>query len=86
MLQWIGNGMLTIAKGTLPLALFSAAGCGLRTGLLLVPAWTMQAAAPVLFGLLMDRAGPRVALLLSGGLSLAAFAALVRPAHERTCA
>src|SRR5213075_2070725 len=33
-----GNGMITIAKGTLPLAIFGAAGYGLRTGILSAPA------------------------------------------------
>jgi hypothetical protein len=38
LLHGVGNGMLTIARGTLPLALFGAAGYGLRTGLLAAPA------------------------------------------------
>jgi len=75
-LHGAGNGLLTVAKGTLPLALLGADGYGLRTGLLSVPAWTTQATAPLLFGLLLDRAGPGAALLLSSGLSLAAFGAL----------
>jgi len=84
-LHGAGNGLLTIAKGTLPLALFGAAGYGLRTGLLSVPVWVAQAAAPMLFGLLLDRAGPRTALVLTSGISLAAFVALaaLHPAHER---
>ena len=75
-LHGAGSGLLTIAKGTLPLALFGADEYGLRTGLLSVPVWAMQAAAPLLFGLLLDRAGPGAALVLSSGLSLAAFGAL----------
>jgi MFS family permease len=72
-----GNGMLTIAKGVLPLSLFGAAGYGLRTGLLSAPARILQSAAPLLFGLILDGAGPRAALALSGGLSLCACAALL---------
>ena len=64
-----GNGMLTIARGTLPLALFGAAGYGLRTGLLAAPARVLQGAAPLLFGLVLDQGGPRAALLLSGTLT-----------------
>jgi MFS family permease len=41
-----GNGMLTIAKGTLPLAIFGPVGYGLRTGILAAPARATQAAAP----------------------------------------
>lgn len=70
-----GNGILTIAKGTLPLAIFGAGGYGLRQGILMVPARFGQAGAPMLFALLMDRYGAE-ALLLSAGLGLAAFAAL----------
>ena len=68
--------MLTIARGTLPLALFGAAGYGLRTGLLAAPARILQGGAPLLFGLVLDRQGPLVALLLSGTLTSAAFLAL----------
>jgi MFS family permease len=70
-----GNGMITIARGTLPLAIFGPAGYGLRTGLLSVPARLAVAAAPFLFGLLLDRVGV-LAVLLTVGLNLAAFASL----------
>jgi len=69
-LHGAGNGMLTIAKGTLPLALFGPAGYGLRTGLLPAPARVAQAAAPLLFGFLIDRVGTG-ALAVSAGLGLA---------------
>ena len=71
-----GNGMITIAKGTLPLAIFGPAGYGLRSGVLSAPARVTQAAAPFLFGLLLDRYGAH-AVLLSAGLSLAAAASLL---------
>lgn len=75
-LHGAGNGMLTIAKGTLPLTLFGPAGYGLRTGLLSAPARIAQAGAPLLFGLLLDRAGTGV-LAVSAGLGLASAAALL---------
>jgi MFS family permease len=71
-----GNGMLTIARGTLPLALFGAAGYGLRTGILAAPARILQGGAPLLFGLVLDRGGPLAALLLSGVMTSASFLAL----------
>ncbi len=49
-LHGAGNGILTIAKGTLPLALFGPAGYGERLGWLNAPARVAQAAAPVVFG------------------------------------
>lgn len=69
-------GLLTIAKGTLPLALFGPAGYGLRTGLLSAPARVAQAGAPLLFGLLLDHVGTGV-LVMSAGLSVASLAALL---------
>ena len=55
LLHGAGNGMLTIARGTLPLALFGPAGYGLRTGILSAPARILQGGAPLLFGLVLDR-------------------------------
>jgi MFS family permease len=82
LLHGAGNGMLTIARGTLPLALFGAAGYGLRTGLLVVPARLLQGGAPLLFGLVLDRGGPYEALLLTGtltGVSVLALLLLKQP-------
>jgi MFS family permease len=75
-LHGAGNGILTIAKGTLPLALFGPQGYGLRQGVLMVPARIAQASSPWLFGLLLDRWGAG-ALWFSTALGLAAFAALM---------
>lgn len=69
LLHGAGNGLLTIARGTLPLTLFGATGYGLRTGLLAAPARILQGASPLVFGMLLDRAGPLAALLLSGSLT-----------------
>lgn len=78
-----GNGILTIAKGTLPLVLFGPLGYGARTALLMVPARIAQALAPWLFGLCIDRWGLQ-ALWLSAGLGITAFVALlsIRQAEE----
>jgi MFS family permease len=75
LLHGAGNGMITIVKGTLPLALFGPEGYGRRSGLLSAPARTLQSTAPFLFGLLLDRIGIG-ALGLSAGLCLAAFGSL----------
>lgn len=76
LLHGAGNGLLTIARGTVPLALFGPDGFGARTGLLGAPARATQALAPVLFGLLLDTMGPRV-LIVSAGLSLSALVGLL---------
>jgi hypothetical protein len=75
LLHGAGNGLLTISRGTLPLALFGPVGYGLRTGIIAAPARITTAAAPLLFGLLLDRMGLG-ALVVSGGLSLIALASL----------
>ena len=85
LLHGAGNGMITIAKGTLPLALFGPQGYGRRSGLLSVPARMLQSAAPFLFGLLLDRVGS-AAVGLSAGLCLAACGSLflLHPRRART--
>ena len=47
-LHGAGNGLLTIAKGTLPLAIFGPTGYGLRSGILGAPARAAQAASPLI--------------------------------------
>jgi MFS family permease len=70
-----GNGILTIARGTLPLAIFGPQNYGYRLGIIGAPARMAQAAAPLLFGLLIDVMGARV-LIVSSALSIAALLAL----------
>ena len=84
LLHGAGNGMLTIARGTLPLTLFGAAGYGLRTGLLTAPSRILQSGAPILFGLMLDRFGPHAALLLSGTLMTLSLGALLLVSPART--
>lgn len=88
LLHGAGNGVLTIAKGTLPLLYFGSRGYGERQGILMLPARVAQALAPVLFGALMQRFGAG-ALLLTAVLGVIAWGALAalgeppapRPAH-----
>ncbi|MBS78988.1 MFS transporter [Variovorax sp.] len=80
-LHGLGNGILTIAIGTLPLLFFGAKGYGQRQGFLMVPARIMQAGAPFLFGLAVERLGVG-ALWISAGLGLAACLALMRLAGD----
>ena len=75
LLHGAGNGILTITKGTLPLALFGPMGYGARQGLMMVPARFAQAAAPWLFGLCLEHWGG-ASVALSAALGVAAFGAL----------
>src|SRR5664279_4333498 len=70
-----GNGILTIARGTLPLAVFGPQNYGYRLGIIGAPARMAQAVAPLAFGLLIDTMGSRV-LIVTSALSLAALLAL----------
>jgi predicted MFS family arabinose efflux permease len=74
-LHGAGGGILTIARGTVPLAIFGAENYGYRLGLLGVPTRVATAAAPLLFGILIDKFGAGV-LVFSSALSLAAFIGL----------
>jgi MFS family permease len=75
-LHGAGNGILTIAIGTLPLLLFGSQGYGRRQGLLMVPARLVQAGAPFLFGLGLDRWGVQ-SLWISALLGVTALGALM---------
>jgi MFS family permease len=76
LLHGAGNGLLTIAKGTLPLALFGPWGYGVRQGVLAVSQRITQAAAPFLVALILEHWGGWAAIALTGGLSGIALFAL----------
>jgi len=87
LLHGAGNGVLTIAKGTLPLVIFGPDSYGARLGLLMAPARITQAFAPYLFGLALDHLG-KGALWLSIGIGLISCLALLglRPkTHSEFC-
>ncbi|MCC2110263.1 MAG: MFS transporter, partial [Hyphomicrobiales bacterium] len=75
MLYGLGNGILTIARGSLPLAIFGPAGYGRRVGLLSAPSRMAAAAAPVAVGMLFD-ASPTTGLFAMVACNLIGFAAL----------
>jgi MFS family permease len=76
LLHGAGNGILTIARGTVPLAVFGKENYGYRLGLLGAPARIGQAGAPLAFGILIDRYGAGV-LYFSSALCLAALIAFL---------
>jgi len=67
----MANGLLTIARGTVPLALFGAAGYGRLMGRIGAPYLVVQALAPVVVTFVADRASDSIGLAL-----VAAFAAV----------
>lgn len=76
LLHGAGNGILTIARGTVPLAIFGPDNYGYRLGLLGAPARILQAGAPLGFGLLIERYGAAALLFSSATCFLATIALL----------
>ncbi len=75
-LHGAGNGILTIAKGTLPLVFFGPQGYGLRQGWIMAPSRVAQAFAPLAFGALIEGFGTG-ALVFSALLSASALGTLL---------
>jgi MFS family permease len=67
------NGLMTIARGTLPLALFGPKGYGHLVGRLAAPALAVQAAAPIAMALVIERISDPAALALTAGFIMVAF-------------
>jgi hypothetical protein len=55
------QGVITIVRGAVPLSLFGRDGYGLVLGVLATPVILMNAAAPMLFAMVVDAGGWRVA-------------------------
>jgi hypothetical protein len=77
------NGLLTIARGTLPLALFGAAGYGRLIGRIAGPFLLIQSVAPLVLAFVSERASDAAALAVAAAFALAALTCLAlirRPA------
>ncbi|MGD9507725.1 MAG: hypothetical protein AB7I59_02265 [Geminicoccaceae bacterium] len=72
MLYGAGIGVESIARGTLPMALFGATGYATVIGRLAMPSLLAQAASPVLGALLMQRVGPDATLGALLGVAVSA--------------
>ena len=80
-----GNGILTIARGTVPLAIYGPVNYGYRLGLLGAPARVAQAIAPLGVSLILEShpSGALVATGLVGALTLLAFLLIQVPPRSR---
>jgi hypothetical protein len=77
----VANGLSTIARGAVPLALFGATGYGRTIGRIAGPALIMTAIAPVVVAYVAERASDPVALAITAGfavISLACFLLIKR--------
>lgn len=76
------NGLLTIARGAVPLALFGASGYGRVLGRIAKPFQVMQAVAPLALAFVVERSGDAPALAVTaafGVVSLICLIAIRRP-------
>jgi hypothetical protein len=81
LLMGASQGVITIVRGAVPLALFGAAGYGAVLGLLATPILIVNAASPTLFALIVDAWGWRAAegvLLAAAAASCLAMEAMSR--------
>jgi predicted MFS family arabinose efflux permease len=76
-LYGMANGLLTIARGTVPLALFGAAGYGRLMGRIGGPYLVMQSLAPVVLTFVADRVSGAVALAVVAAFAVAALICFV---------
>jgi hypothetical protein len=80
----MANGLMTIARGTVPLALFGASGYGRLVGRIGGPFLVMQAAAPVCLSFVIQALSDSAGLALVAAFAVAAllcFALIRRPSQ-----
>jgi hypothetical protein len=71
------NGLVTITRGAVPLALFGAAGYGRLIGRLAGPFLVMQAASPLVMAFVVERWSDATALALAAAFAAAALACFI---------
>jgi len=67
------NGLVTIARGAVPLALFGASGYGRLMGRLAAPFLLVQSAAPLVMAFVVEHVSDTAALALAAAFAAAAF-------------
>jgi hypothetical protein len=76
LLMGASQGVITIVRGAVPLALFGATGYGAVLGLLATPIVIVNAASPTLFALIVDAWGWQTAEVVLLGASAASWLAM----------
>jgi len=71
------NGLVTITRGAVPLALFGASGYGRLMGRLAGPSLLVQAAAPLVMAFVLERTSDASALALAAGFAATALVCFV---------
>jgi hypothetical protein len=81
LLMGASQGVITIVRGAVPLALFGRAGYGTALGLLATPVLLVNAASPTVFALIIERWGwlaGQVVLVAASAASCAAMEVMSR--------
>ena len=68
----LANGLITIARGTVPLALFGSSGYGRLFGRIARPTLVMQASGPLVLAFVAERFSDQAALALAATCTIAA--------------
>ena len=76
LLMGASQGVITIVRGAVPLALFGPSGYGTVLGIIATPILLVNALSPTLFAFIVDRWGWSIAQAVMLALSLASFAAM----------
>lgn len=76
LLYGASNGLVTIAKGAVPLMLFGPKGYGEVLGAITAPSLVLNAAAPLIFAVMLNVASAQLALIAAGGAALASALAM----------
>ncbi len=86
LLLGLANGLMTIARGTVPLALFGASNFGRLIGRIAGPSLIIQSSAPLILAFVAERVSDPTALLLAAvmaAVSFGCFLAIRRPLSPR---
>jgi len=76
LLMGASQGVITIVRGAVPLALFGAAGYGAVLGLLATPILVVNAVSPTLFAMIVDRWGWHIAQIVLVAVAAASCVAM----------
>jgi hypothetical protein len=73
----MANGLITISRGAVPLALFGAAGYGHLIGRIALPFLVMQAIAPLVLAFVAEEATDPAVLAMAAAFALISFIGLM---------
>ena len=72
----ISNGLVTVVRGAVPLALFGAEGYGKILGIIATPILLFNALSPMLFALIVDASDYRTGTWVLLGIAVASMLAM----------